>query len=123
MIRREDMNRKLVIGILTIVTMAIPGIAVTQDNQENTDNSTHNVTGCLERSSTVNLYTLTDEDGKTWDLRSKTVPLGTHVGHTVTLTGTIPKNSKDSGSSGNTAPQNRLLVTSVKMVRDNCKQP
>jgi hypothetical protein len=103
--------------------MAIPGIAVTQDNQENTDNSTHTVTGCFGKISPSNNYTLTDEDGKPWDLRCKTVLLGPHVGHTVTLTGTIPKNSKSNGSSTDTAPQNHLLVTSLKMIRDNCKQP
>jgi len=66
---------------------------------------------------------LTDEDGKLWDLRSETVPLGPHVRHAVTVTGTIPKGSKGSGSSGDTSPQNHLLVTSLKIVRDNCKQP
>ena len=113
------MNLKLAIGILAIATMTIPGIAVTQE----TDGSTHTATGCLGKSPTANIYMLTDEDGKLWDLRSETVPLGPHVGHTVTVTGTIPKDSKGSGSSGDTAPQNHLLVTSLKMVRDNCKQP
>jgi hypothetical protein len=113
------MNLKLTIGILTIAMMAIPGIAVTQE----TDGSTHTATGCLGKSPTANIYMLTDEDGKQWDLRSKTVPLGPHVGHTVTVTGTIPKDSKGSDSSGDTSSQNRLLVTSLKMVRDNCKQP
>ena len=117
------MNLKLAIGILAIAMMTIPGIAVTQENQENTDSSTHTATGCLGKSPTANIYALTDEDGKPWDLRSETVPLGPHVGHTVTVTGTIPKDSKGSGSSGDTAPQNHLLVTSLKMVRDNCKQP
>jgi hypothetical protein len=114
------MNLKLAIGILAIAMMAIPGIAVTQDN---TDGSTYTATGCLGKTSTANIYALTDEDGKPWDLRSEAVPLGPHVGHTVTVTGTIPKDSKGSGSSGDTAPQNHLLVTSLKMVRDNCKQP
>ena len=73
--------------------------------------------------STANIYTLTDEDGKPWDLRSKTISLGPHVRHTVTVTGTIPKNSKGNGSSVDTAPQNHLLVMSLKMVRDNCMLP
>jgi hypothetical protein len=117
------MYLKLAIGILTIVMTAIPGVAATQDNQENTDNSTHTVTGCLGKLSRANIYNITDEDGKLWDLRSETVSLGPHVGHTVTLTGIIPKNAKGSGSSGDTAPQNHLVVTTLKMVRDNCKQP
>ena len=36
--------------------------------------------------------------------------------------GTSATDSSGSGSSGDTAPQNHLLVTSLKMVRDNCKQ-
>jgi hypothetical protein len=55
-----------------------------------------------------------------WDLRSKTVPLGQHVGHTVTVSGTIPKESNDSSD---TAPQNHLLVAKLDMVRDSCQQP
>jgi hypothetical protein len=53
------MNLKLAIGILAIATMAVPRIAVTQ---ENTDDSTDTVTGCLEKSSTANTYMLTDEN-------------------------------------------------------------
>ena len=117
------MNLKLAIGTLTIIMMAIPGIALTQDNQANTDGSTHTATGCLGKSPTANIYMITDEDGKLWDLRGKTVPLGPHVGQTVTVTGTIPKESNGGNSSSDTSPQNHLLVTSLKMVRDNCKQP
>ena len=94
------MNLKLTIGILVIAMVAIPRIAVTQE----TDDSTHTATGCLGKTSTANIYMITDEDGKLWDLRSETVSLGPHVGHTVTLTGIIPKNAKGSGSSGDSAP-------------------
>jgi hypothetical protein len=116
------MHVKLASGILAIAMMAVPRIAMTQDNQNSTDDSTHTATGCLGKSSTANTYMLTDEDGKLWDLRSKTVRLGPHVGHTVTVTGTIPEVPKND-SPVNTSPQNHLAVTSLKMVRDNCKRP
>jgi hypothetical protein len=116
----KTVNLQLAVGILAMAMMAVPGVVVAQDN---TDDSTHTATGCLEKTSTASVYALTDENGKMWDLRSKTVPLGPHVGHTVTVSGTIPKDSKGSGSSGDTAPQNHLLVTNLKMVRDSCKQP
>ena len=64
------MNLKLAIGILTIAVMAVPGIAVAQDNR---DTSTQTATGCLQKGPTANIYMLTDENGKTWDLRSNTV--------------------------------------------------
>jgi hypothetical protein len=108
---------KLTLGILILALMAVSGIAVAQ---ENTDNSTQTATGCLRKSPIANIYMLTDENGKMWDLRSKTVPLGQHVGHTVTVSGTIPKESNDSSD---TAPQNHLLVAKLDMVRDSCQQP
>jgi hypothetical protein len=117
------MNLKLAIGTFAIIMICIPGVAVTQDNQANTDSSTHTATGCLEKSATPGIYMLTDEDGKLWDLRSKTVPLGPQVGHTVTVAGTIPKDSNGSGTTDDTAPRNHLVVTGLRMVRDNCKQP
>jgi len=64
---------------------------------------------------------LTDENGKMWDLRSKTVPLDPHAGHTVTVTGTIAKESE--GHFRRHLAQNHLLVTKLDMVRDSCKQP
>jgi hypothetical protein len=112
------MNLKLTIGMLVVAMVAIPRIAVAQE----TDDSTHTATGCLGRSPTANIYMITDEDGKLWDLRSETVSLGPHVGHTVTVIGTFAKDSKGRNSSGDTSPENHLLVTSLKMVRDNCKQ-
>jgi hypothetical protein len=111
------MTLKLAIGILIIAMMTVPGIAVAQDN---TDISTQTATGWLQKSPTANIYMLTDENGKIWDLRSKAVPLEPHVGHTVKVTGTIPKDSK---GSSDTAPQNHPLVTKLDMVRDGCKQP
>jgi hypothetical protein len=62
------MNLKLAIGILTIAVMAVPGIAVAQDNR---DTSPQTATGCLGKSPSGSIYMLTDENGKTWDLRSE----------------------------------------------------
>jgi hypothetical protein len=103
-----------------MATAPIPGIAGGQDNQDSTVNSTHTATGCLRKSLDAKIYTLTDENGKLWDLRSSTVSLAAHVGHTVTVTGTIPQDPK---GSTDTSPQNHLVVTKLDMVRDNCAQP
>jgi hypothetical protein len=103
---------------LLILLTAFAGLPAAARAQENTDESPHHVTGCLRQGAAANIYTLTDEDGKTWDLRSRTVALAPHVGHTVTATGTIPKSDK---SSDDNTPQNHLVVTAVKMVRNNCK--
>ena len=118
------MNLKLTLGILTLASgaflMTASGIAHAQTDEDSTDLKTHTATGCLQKSPVTNTYTITDENGKLWDLRSDTVSLNAHVGHTVTVSGTIPKPPKDSTD---TSPQNHLTVTKVDMVRDSCKQP
>jgi len=101
-----------------LVLMTVPNLALAQDNP---DDSMQMVTGCLQKGSGPNSYTLTDDNGKLWDVHSKTVRFGPHVGHTVTLTGTIPEKSKENRSSGDTSPQNHLDVTDLKMVSDHCE--
>lgn len=115
------MQLKLHEKALALAMLVLPALITspaTAHAQENTDESPHHVTGCLRQGAAANIYTLTDEDGKTWDLRSRTVALDPHVGHTVTATGTIPKSDKPSDDN---TPQNHLVVTAVKMVRNNCK--
>jgi hypothetical protein len=115
------MKLKLDGKTLALATLVLPGLITfptTARAQEDTDESPHHVTGCLRQGAAANIYTLTDEDGKTWDLRSRTVALAPHVGHMVTATGTIPKSDKPSDDN---TPQNHLVVSAVKMVRNNCK--
>src|ERR1700730_8874706 len=45
------------------------------------------VTGCLQKGDAADEFAITGENGKTWELRSTSVKLGDHVGHTVTITG------------------------------------
>jgi hypothetical protein len=109
------MSVKLATAMLALAMVVLPTITTAQD----TDNSTQMITGCLRKGATATSFTVTDENGKSWEVHSKTVQLRPHLGQTVTLTGTIPKPSKDSTD---TTPQNHLRVTSLEMVRDSCKQ-
>jgi len=113
------MSLKLAIGALALAaTLALPGVSKAQDNPSD---STQMVTGCLQKSG--NTFTLLDENGKLWDVHSKTVKFAPHVGHTVTLTGTIPQKSEDQNKqSGDASPQNHLRVTNLKMVSETCEQ-
>jgi hypothetical protein len=111
----EEMGRKLAIRILFIAIMAVPGISAGQDIQ---DTSPQTATGCLRKSATGKAYLLTDEEGKTWDLRSKAVSLSPHVGQIVTVTGTIPSEPKNSSD---TSPQNHLVVAKLDVVHDSCE--
>jgi hypothetical protein len=114
---RKNMGRKLGIGMLIVSAILVLHVTAAQGT---TDISTQTATGCLRNAATPRLYTLTDENGKLWNLRSQIVRLESHDGHTVTVKGTIPK---ESTGGDDTSPQNNLLVTKLDKVRDNRKQP
>lgn len=91
------------------------------------------VTGCLQKGDSADEFAITGENGKTWELRSRSVKLGEHVGHTVTITGVRhhetkaeeakeekaePKESKEAEAK----EAGDLRVTSLNMVSESCKK-
>ena len=112
------MKTQLRITLVAIVIASGLGIAVAQDNP---DDSTQRVTGCVKKGPEANHYRLLDDNGKLWKLQSKNVSFAPHVGHWVTVSGTIPqKSNNDNDKAGDTSPQNDLVVTKLDMVRDTC---
>jgi hypothetical protein len=89
------------------------------------------VTGCLQKGDEANEFSITGEDGKTYGLRSSSVDLSKHLGHKVTVTGTLkPESSeKEKGESKATEAREKkgsmeagdVTVTGVTMVSDSCK--
>jgi hypothetical protein len=85
------------------------------------------VSGCLQKGDQPGEITLTAADGKIYDLRSDTVKFDEHVGHQVTVTGTVTHEMKAEGkkdgqmqnASGKDQIRN-LSVTDVKMVSETC---
>jgi hypothetical protein len=51
------------------------------------------VTGCLQKGDEADEFSITGEDGKTYGLRSSAVDLSKHLGHKVTVTGTLKAES------------------------------
>ena len=91
------------------------------------------VTGCLQKGDSADEFAVVGEDGKTWELHSKTVKLGEHVGHTVTITGvrhqeTKAEEAKEEKTEAKESKEAEakeagdLRVTSLKMVSDSCKK-
>src|ERR1700693_2141190 len=64
------------------------GSLVGATQEKTTNGKAVTVTGCLQKGDEAGEYSITSEDGKRYGLRSKTVGLGKHVGHKVTVTGT-----------------------------------
>jgi hypothetical protein len=93
--------------------------------------ATKTVTGCLQKGHEPSDLSITGEDGRTWELSSKTVKLGDHVGHQVTVTGSVRRESKaqekaeekKEGEMEKAAGKEEygdLRVTDLKMVSDTC---
>jgi hypothetical protein len=112
------MKAQLRIGMLAVVIIATLGVGFAQDDP---DDSAQRVTGCVRKGPDANHYRLLDDNGKLWDLQSKNVRFAPHVGHLVTVSGTIPqKSDNENDKAGDTSPQNDLMVTKLEMVRDTC---
>ena len=90
-------------------------------------------TGCVAQGSSSDKFVLNGTDGSTWDLKSDSVPLSDHLGHTVAVKGTVSnvamhnmkKETKDAASSAGMKKTDDehgdLEVSSVKMVSQSCK--
>src|SRR5438067_2567498 len=96
--------------------------------QEKTAGGKTTVTGCLQKGDEPGEYSITGEDGKTYGLRSRTVKLSEHLGHKVTVTGTLRPESaeKEKGKAAEhgkkeAAEAGDIRVADLKMVSDKCQ--
>ena len=96
--------------------------------QEKSAGGKTTVTGCLQKGDEPGEYSITGEDGKTYGLRSKAVNLSQHLGHKVTITGTLRAESaeKEKGEAEEHEKKEAteagdIRVTDLKMVSDTCK--
>jgi hypothetical protein len=121
------MFARVMASITLALLMSLPALA--QDTTKPTDDQskTKAVTGCLQKGDQADQFSITGEDGKSWDLRSSTVKLAEHVGHQVTVTGSPTRETKaeekKEGQIENAAGKEQfgeLRVISLKMVSQSC---
>jgi hypothetical protein len=96
--------------------------------QEKSAASKTTVTGCLQKGDEAGEYSITGVDGKTYELSSKSVKLSQHLGHKVTITGTLRAESaeKEKGEAEEHEKKEAteagdIRVTDLKMVSDKCQ--
>jgi hypothetical protein len=114
----------LLLGLNATLLYAAPQMASDKDSAAQT------VTGCLQKGTEpVGFFLISTED-KHWELYPNSgVSLADHVGHTVTVTGTVAHRSKAQESKSQPSEKKEigekqhadLQVSSVKMVSDSCK--
>lgn len=87
------------------------------------------VTGCLQKGDEPEEFSLTTDDGKTYGLRSSAVKLADHLGHKVTVSGSLKPETEEKGE--NEAKESKegkenkeagdIRVTKLRMVSETCK--
>ena len=103
--------------------------AAPQMGDDKAAGSKQHVTGCLQKGDEMNGYTITDKDGKVWELHGKQVKLGGHVGHTVTVSGMTTNMSKADEDKIEANEKKEygdkehadMQVSNLKMVSESCK--
>lgn len=127
------MKMKLTLSLLALSGMALLpliGVAATpQDNPSGKSASVRTLSGCLSAGDKSGEYTLTTENGNTWELSSKTVKLRDHVGHTVKVTGDVwhsdmhgAKEQTKEAVDPDAKEHGHLRVTEVDMISESCKR-
>ena len=122
------MQKLVRLSALLLVVFAL-GVYVTPSaSAQEKSAGSKTVTGCLQKGDEAGEYSITGEDGKTYGLRSKTVKLSQHLGHKVTITGTLRAESaeKEKGEAEEhekkeAADAGDIRVTDLKMVSDKCQ--
>ena len=123
------MQKLVRLFILLALALALGAYVIPNASaQEKTAGGKTTVTGCLQKGDEPGEYSITGEDGKTYGLRSRTVNLSEHLGHKVTVTGTLRAESaeKERGEAAEhekkeAAEAGDIRVADLKMVSDKCQ--
>lgn len=124
------MTANKILSFLALAGLALlPAGTLAQDDAQKKNDKVRTATGCLQAGEKSGEYTLVGENGSTWELHSKGDDLRSHVGHTVTVTGTVwhpnmhgAKEKAKDATNPNSAEHGHLRVTEVQMVSESCKK-
>ena len=128
------MTFKMLAWIIAMFMLTSIGLVTAQDATKTTHKKTRTLTGCLQKGDDANEYNLTTAKGSTWEIKSDSVKLGEHVGHTVTITGVVSnatahgmkedtkEEMKEHGMDKNATEHGHLTATAVSMVSDSCQK-
>jgi hypothetical protein len=123
------MKLKWAFNLLAVSCLAAAPILTAQETtKQDKSAEVRNITGCLAKGDSAGEFKVTASDGSTWEVKSKTVKLSPHVGHTVTVTGEVwhpdmhgAKEKAKSAVDADAKEHGHLNVTKVEMVSDSCK--
>jgi hypothetical protein len=119
-------------AVLALALMFSSAWAQTDDTKKETHKNTRTVTGCVQKDGDE--YQLTAKDGSTWEMKSDSVDLAKHLGHTVTVTGAVSNaalhgakedtkaEAREHGVDKSSTEHGHMTVTNLKMVSGSCEK-
>ncbi len=123
------MKFKWALNLLAVSCLVVSPVVLAQETtKQDKSAEVRNITGCLAKGDSAGEFKVTASDGSTWEVKSKTVKLAPHVGHTVTVTGEVwhpdmhgAKEKAKSAVDADAKEHGHLNVSKVEMVSDSCK--
>ena len=125
-------------SLLLCLTLACVGSAllVAQDTTTSPKGKAENrtITGCLAKGDSADEFVLNAANGSTWEVKSDSVSLADHVGHTVAVTGAVEHSTMhnmkedtkdmahDTGMKKDNTEHGHFKASKVKMVSDSCSK-
>jgi ABC-type sugar transport system substrate-binding protein len=129
------MKVKIAMAFLALFAFAgTAGQATAQNKTKTTHKKVRTLSGCLQTGDAANEYKLTTAKGGTWEIKSDSLKLGDHVGHSVTITGVVSNakmhgmkedakaEAKEHGVDKDSTEHGSMTVTDLTMVSDTCKK-
>lgn len=126
------MKFKLAGALFALALMSCGLRAQTNQPKKETHQNTRTVTGCVEKDGDE--YQVVTKDGSTWEVKSDSVSLAPHVGHTVTVTGAVQNaalhgakedtkaEAREHGIAKNSTEHGHMTVTNLKMDSKTCEK-
>jgi hypothetical protein len=111
--------------------LLLPSLGLTRQNETSEKSAkVRKITGCVSKGDSENEFTITTAGGNTWEVKTNdAVNLTDHVGHTVTVTGTVSnatahgaKEKAKEKTMDNPNEHGHLTPTAMKMVSESCKK-
>jgi hypothetical protein len=126
------MKFKIAGAMLAVALMLGTGWAQKDETKKETHKNTRTVTGCVQKDGDE--YQVLGKDGSTWEVKSDSVDLAKHVGHTVTVTGAVQNAAlhgakedtktaaREHGVGKNSTERGHMTVTNLKMDSASCEK-
>jgi hypothetical protein len=128
-------NLKIVTAVVALFMFAgLAGLASAQDTTKTTHKKTRTLTGCLQKGEDANEYNFTAKGGGNWEIKSDSVKLDEHVGHTIKITGVVSNATahgmkedakaemKEHDMDKHATESGHMMVTELTMVSDTCQR-